>query len=188
MILTVQINHDEYRPGTRGEEDGLIERVIKELDFGENASFVLDANRPGDHIYPDSVLTVSINRSTGYGGAVWYSGENYPKQGGIYESVWVSDNPSPPEIDPKVLSDVHVPVFMDPASVIPLSSLRQVIEEFCRAKTGDRPCGIQWVKGRIGGERLDRAEMEPVSETHSGAHSLMGALRAHFWANGSAPS
>ncbi|MFJ4185031.1 Imm1 family immunity protein [Kitasatospora sp. NPDC089509] len=177
MLLTVWIGRQQHHPKTREDEDRLIRQVLEDLEYGQNASFILNEFKAHESLYPDSTLTVSLNKSTGFGGAVWYVGAHYPKQGGVYDHVWITDNPLPPESDPNVVSDIHVPVFMEPSSVVPLSVLQRVIEEFCRNKTGDRPTSIEWVEGLIGGERADKEHHAGLeSESASRAQAVLDAL------------
>lgn len=107
---------------------------------------------------PYNVLSVGINFSSEYAGILWYCegsiSERVSAEAGhdVANHAWVSLNPSPPEWDPKVLSDPGSPAFFDRASVLPLSDIRPVVEEYCREGTGFRPTQVQWVKGHYTGE------------------------------------
>jgi hypothetical protein len=102
---------------------------------------------------PDNLLTVAINRSTGFGALYWCVYTNSPRVGGIYERGWVSDNPEPPTFDPRVVGDNDTGQFHDPRNALPLSTMRQVLEEYCRVGTGDRPTAVNWVEGDMCGRR-----------------------------------
>ncbi|MFE1483776.1 Imm1 family immunity protein [Streptomyces griseus] len=122
-------------------------QVIRDVAVGET-----------DGSAPDNVLSVGIDFSSGYSGFIWYC------DGGLAHRVsaefghdiayhpWVSMNPNPPQSDPKVLSDPSCPTFFDRVSVMPLSSIRPVVEEYFNEGTGFRPAQIQWVKGHYTGE------------------------------------
>ena len=71
------------------------------------------------------------------------------------QSCWVSDNPAPPDFDPRVLSDPGCPLWYDPRSTLPVARVRAALRELCRMGTGDRPECVQWVHGEINGERLN---------------------------------
>ncbi|GAA2909864.1 hypothetical protein Acy02nite_89420 [Actinoplanes cyaneus] len=111
---------------------------------------------------PDNFLCVSIDRGAGYGGLVWGMSQSGPRRGGIYDSVWVSDNPVPPDYDPRIVSEPGCPVFFDRASVLPIAEIRAALEEFCRTDTGDRPECVAWVEGSVDGTRNDRSYEEGV--------------------------
>ncbi|MFF2852061.1 Imm1 family immunity protein [Streptomyces sp. NPDC058001] len=109
---------------------------------------------------PVSMLDVSANLKTGFGGVVWQAGgreaERIERETGsdIGYYFWVSDIQEPPDFDPDVLSDSHVPSFFDPRGVFPVTEVRRVIEEYCQL-LGSRPTRIQWVAGNQNGTRLD---------------------------------
>ncbi|MFJ8746515.1 Imm1 family immunity protein [Embleya sp. NPDC127516] len=73
----------------------------------------------------------------------------------------MSDNPEPPDLDPRVVSDPCYPLFHDPSSALPIPRIRAALEEFCRAGTGERPECIDWVVGGMNGQRFDRP---PIAE------------------------
>ncbi|MEU8701652.1 Imm1 family immunity protein [Streptomyces sp. NPDC048680] len=106
----------------------------------------------------DNVLSVGINFSSGYGGLLWYCDGMLARQVSaevghdVAYHAWVSLNPTPPHSDPKVLSDPSCPTFFDRISVLPLPSIRSVVEEYFRKGTGFRPTQVQWVKGHYTGE------------------------------------
>jgi hypothetical protein len=93
-------------------------------------------------------LRVSLNTPTGYGAMIWVDREN--------GNVWVSDSPSPPAYDPRVVADPHYPLFHDPDSALPLEQFKTALEEFCYAGTGERPASVRWVRGDMSGRRADR--------------------------------
>ncbi|MDH6554958.1 hypothetical protein M2160_009331 [Streptomyces sp. SAI-117] len=107
---------------------------------------------------PDNVLSVGINFSSEYAGILWYCEGSISQRVSaeighdVANHAWVSLNPDPPELDPKVLSDPGCPTFFDRVSVLPLSSVRPVVQEYYRAGTGFRPTQVQWVKGHYTGE------------------------------------
>ncbi|MEU5310729.1 Imm1 family immunity protein [Streptomyces sp. NPDC021562] len=105
--------------------------------------------------WPDNTLQVAVNSETGYGGLVWFATQERVTKNEISEYIWVSNNPSPPEFDPRVVSDPGVPYFFEPRSALPVDQIRAALEEFCRLGTGDRPECIEWVHGEMNGQRHD---------------------------------
>ncbi|MEV0041280.1 Imm1 family immunity protein [Streptomyces sp. NPDC050804] len=107
---------------------------------------------------PDNVLSIGIDFSSEYGGLLWYCdgmlSHRVSAEVGhdVANHAWVSLNPTPPHSDPKVLSDPWCPTFFDRISVVPLSSIRPVVEEYFREGTGFRPAQVQWTKGHYTGE------------------------------------
>lgn len=106
---------------------------------------------------PDNFLRVSLNRRTGFGALVWGVNTNHPVTGGIFDHVWVSHNPNPPGLDPRVVADPGEPRFHSPDSAIPVIEVHGAVEEFCRLATGYRPECIGWVRGHLSGHRLEAA-------------------------------
>ncbi|MBB4963486.1 Imm1 family immunity protein [Saccharothrix violaceirubra] len=130
------------------------------IDPGEQACFMFaDGRHFADNRdwWPDNYLYVAVNRSTGYGGLTWMAGGERALNGsdGISDGIWVSDNASFPDFDPRVVSDPGFPLFYDPRSTVPISQVRLVLENFCSARTGDRPDGIEWVLGELNGQRVE---------------------------------
>ncbi|MGW1668812.1 Imm1 family immunity protein [Streptomyces sp. NPDC002324] len=126
---------------------------------GESACFMFaDSRHTADTFtwWPDNFLQISVNSVTGYGGLIWYVGEERAEASMdvISKHVWISDNPEPPDFDPRVVSDPGFPLFFDPRSVLPVLQVRAALEEFCRTGTGGRPESIGWVRGETSGRRL----------------------------------
>ncbi|XUL90406.1 Imm1 family immunity protein [Streptomyces galilaeus] len=127
---------------------------------GEDAWFSIARERHCDeNRTADNHLRFAINKETGYGSLIWCVNDNSPRRGGIYDSVWISNNPEPPSFDPRVVSDPGYPLFHDPSSALLVAQVRAAVEEFCRVDTGDRPECIDWVPGDLNGQRLDRPSM-----------------------------
>ncbi|WP_330237526.1 Imm1 family immunity protein [Streptomyces sp. NBC_00525] len=114
---------------------------------------------------PGNVLTIGIDRESGYGAVLWYcDGDTFYlilKEFGedVAENVWVSFNPRPPEVDPQVVCDPWCPSYFDRFSALPLSVVRSVVEAYFLAGTGFRPQQILWAKGDFTGG-LQRGEGE----------------------------
>ncbi|MGW0574740.1 Imm1 family immunity protein [Streptomyces sp. NPDC002920] len=165
MILNVDIHGKREYAETPQEVSALIAEVLENLhsevadslwvDPGEDAWLMWADRRLGGRERPDNHLRVAVNSSTGYGAFVWFLGVERAERVGdaISNSIWVSNNPTPPDFDPRVVSDPGYPLFHDPCSTIPVSQVRLVLEEFCRSKTGDRPACIEWVQGEMNGMR-----------------------------------
>ncbi|GAA4490662.1 hypothetical protein GCM10023191_023160 [Actinoallomurus oryzae] len=144
---------------------GLIDLVIREqrlsipgVGVGDPVSFSFAGRaRTADTKgwWPDNYLRVGVNSATGYGGLVWYVSPKRAQASGDEKSqwCWVSDNPTPPDFDPQVLSDPGSPLCYDRRSALPVPRVREALEEFCRTGTGDRPECINWLRGEINGER-----------------------------------
>jgi hypothetical protein len=120
-----------------------------------------------------SCLRVQINRSVGLGVLTWHVGTHGlatgDSLGGIYDYVWISDNPEPPDFDPDVVADDHCGYFHDPASALPLEEVWNSLREFCRLATGDRPASHAWVQGDLQGQRFDRPlRIEEVEDDEGG--------------------
>lgn len=124
---------------------------------GEDAWFCLaDRRKTDSDPVVGSNLRVAVNLRRDYGALVWFVNEEFPQKGGVYDSVWVSDNSEPLDFDPRVVSDPGYPLFHDSASILPVSRIRAAVEEFCSLGSGARPECINWVLGHVNGQRLDR--------------------------------
>lgn len=170
MILNALIHDKLQYAETWQEQSALISEVMQNLEFegfvthdemqwptpGEDAQFMFsDRRHGGNGDWPNNRLVVAVNKSTGYGGLIWNVTHDFPVKGGIYDHVWVSDNPEPPDFDPRVVSDACMPSFHDPRSTLPLAAVRTALEEFCRTGTGDRPQSVNWVRSWTNGHRID---------------------------------
>lgn len=127
---------------------------------GEVATFMFAEGRHSASArgwWPDNALQVSVNSTTGYGGLIWYASQGRNVEGEISEFIWVSDNPSPPDFDPRVVADPGIPTLFNPRSAVPIASVLAALEEFCRLGTGDRPGCIHWVHGELNGEHYDQS-------------------------------
>ncbi|MFD5570275.1 Imm1 family immunity protein [Streptomyces cadmiisoli] len=114
---------------------------------------------------PNNNLVVSLNRGTGYGGLIWFvsSGYSGPEPQGIRDSVWISDNPNPPDFDTEVLSNPGEPYSFDSCSTLPIGKTEAAVNEFCCVRTGARPECVEWAAGELSGRRAD-SESESPSE------------------------
>ncbi|MFF2628696.1 Imm1 family immunity protein [Kitasatospora griseola] len=175
MILKVMIGDEWLHGEADGEVNRIISKVMEDLEHGDQAWISVDGETSED-ARPNNFLVVSLNRSTGYGGLIWFVDGRFPKQEGIYKSTWISDNPEPPQEDPDVITDLHCPVFLDRASAIPLTVVRDVIEEYWRTGTGDRPKRINWVQGHMNGSRADTET--PIERISANAESAFDGLMA----------
>jgi hypothetical protein len=176
VVLNVSCNGHWRHGETWAEISDLIVDVLENLESeefkggwhsaGQDAWFSLSDQRYGSESQiSDNYLRVSVNRSTGYGALIWGVVDSSPKKGGVFDWTWISDNPDPPDTDPRVVSDPGYPLFHDPRSAIPISRVRAAVEEFCRLGTGDRPECISWVRGHLNGQRLDAEPMvEEIEE------------------------
>ena len=161
MILNAYFDDKWHNAETNEEISVLISRLMATLKHEHQVGIVV---HPGDDAllcFADERfhhdrrtakdakgrLLVAVNKETGYGALMWYqSGDR---------QVWVSDNPQPPNVDPRVVSDPGYPLFHDPASTLPLKQFRDALEEFCYSGTGERPKGLRWVRSDICGRRED---------------------------------
>jgi hypothetical protein len=128
------------------------------IDAGETASFSFADRRHSASTrdwWPDNYLEISVNTETGYGGLAWFVTQDRVTKDDVSRYIWVSDNPAPPDFDPRVVGDPGVPYFYDPRSTLPLDDVRAALEEFCRTGTGDRPECVRWVHGEMNGLRHD---------------------------------
>ncbi|MGW3098300.1 Imm1 family immunity protein [Streptomyces sp. NPDC001102] len=167
MILNAIVHGERVYAETLEEAAGLIEEVMQNLSFeriggpwvdpGEDAWFMWADKRLGESERPDNHLQVAVNSSTGYGALIWFVTGEYAERlnNEISNSIWISDNPTPPEFDPRVVADPGFPTFHDRRSAIPVSLVRRALEEFCRAGTGGRPECLGWVRGEMDGTRLE---------------------------------
>ncbi|WP_328876414.1 Imm1 family immunity protein [Streptomyces sp. NBC_00287] len=106
---------------------------------------------------PNNNLVVSLNRDTGHGGLIWFAMPGYsgPEPDEVLDSVWISDNPNPPDFDTEVLSNPGEPYCFDPRSTLPAEKIEAAVDEFCQMRTGARPECVQWVMGELSGRRAD---------------------------------
>jgi hypothetical protein len=168
VILNAVIHNRYHYAEIWPEKVALISEVMQNLRFerrdqqwvspGEIASFMFADGRHSESVrdwWPDNTLQVALNSETGYGGLVWFATQERVARDDISEHIWVSDNPGPPDFDPRVVSDPGVPYFFDPRSTLPVGQIRTALEEFCRLGTGDRPECVEWVHGEMNGQRHD---------------------------------
>ncbi|MGW0086117.1 Imm1 family immunity protein [Streptomyces sp. NPDC003393] len=170
MILSVSFRGEWHHAETEEERTRIIDEVMSGLRGeeesesryfpGEDAWFCLADGPCGDEgAVPASNVRVAVNRRTGYGALVWFADQRFPRAGGVWDSVWVSDNSEVPDVDPRVVSDPGYPLFHDPASTLPIARVRAAVEEFVRIDTGERPECVGWVSGGVNGQRDDRPPM-----------------------------
>ncbi|MET8063393.1 Imm1 family immunity protein [Micromonospora sp. NPDC005313] len=132
---------------------------------GDDAWFMIgDRKHESETDLPDNFLRVSVNWATGFGGMVWFLSSDSSTTSSVGDSVWVSNNPQPPDFDPRVVADPGGPVFHDRRSALPISQVAEVVERFCIAATGDRPSGVDWVQGDVAGRRADRQHEAELPE------------------------
>ncbi|GAA4608891.1 hypothetical protein BJY16_007062 [Actinoplanes octamycinicus] len=167
MVLEVVIGHEHWCGETPSAVLSLVSDLLEGLTSEETGRpMVLGAQsvRPafavahlswadrchagGGTEFASNQLSVAVNRATGYGALIWsVDADLFPGRGGIYDDIWVSDNPEPPAFDTRVLADPDVAEgrWHDPRSTLPLDQVRAALEEFCRTGTGDRPRSVNWV-------------------------------------------
>ncbi|MEV7683060.1 Imm1 family immunity protein [Streptomyces sp. NPDC088341] len=106
----------------------------------------------------DNVLSVGIDYDSGYGGLIWHCIDGIADRVSavtgtdMTSHIWVSLNPTPPEVDPKVLVDPGCPSFFNRISVLPLADVRSAVEEYFHEGNGFRPKQVEWTKGNFNGE------------------------------------
>jgi hypothetical protein len=155
MILQV-FYHRTTRYGANSTE---VAAVLDEIFSSNNSDYVDIAKcaliESSENPISDSRLWAGLNPDTGYGGLIWFATDDRARNldDEVAQEMWVSDNPNPPQFDPDVMSDPGYPLFFDPRSTLPIDQVRNVIEEFFRAGTGDRPEGTAWVEGDMAGQR-----------------------------------
>ncbi|MEE1811801.1 Imm1 family immunity protein [Streptomyces sp. BE133] len=158
--------HREWRYAeTWPEMQVLVDEAVENLESeihtpywspGEDACFMISDRRHVDGPdMPDNFLRVAINSATGFGALIWFVSEDHPVKFEPFDHVWVSNNPNPPDFDPRVVSDPGEPRFHDRKSAVPIPEVRAALEEYCRVGTGSRPECIPWVRGHMSGRRLD---------------------------------
>ncbi|MDW6059300.1 Imm1 family immunity protein [Streptomyces sp. FXJ1.4098] len=169
MILNAVIHGRYHYAQTWVEMEELIAEVVENsipeqpgpgINPGEDACFMFARDRHSAETFswwPDNYLRIAVNPETGYGALVWFvSAERHAEPDDeISKHFWVSDNPNPPDFDPRVVSDPGYPKFHDPRSTLPIAQVRAALEEFCREGTGNRPQRIRWVTGEMDGQRHD---------------------------------
>ncbi|MFJ1796820.1 Imm1 family immunity protein [Kitasatospora griseola] len=169
MILEIEFNGENRRPSDWIETDKLISEAIRFISpdkvtggvyIGGSTAWFSTRNPQAKN--PSAYLRVSANDMSGYGALIWITDGQPPRKGGIYDHIWISDNPAPSNIDSWLMSDPYLPTYHDPASAVPLPQIRAAIEEFCRSE-GERPECISWVTGQYNGHRDDKPEPEPIS-------------------------
>ncbi|MFD7732917.1 Imm1 family immunity protein [Kitasatospora phosalacinea] len=167
MILEISMEGITKYPASWHEAEVMIAEAIAAISPGESSA---GRHPKGSHVWFSFIepgathscayLSIAANEAIGFGVATWWTNNLPPRVGGIYDYMWISDNPTPPDFDPRLVSDTHYPLYHDPASAIPLPRLRAVIEEFCRCRTGERPESISWVTGELNGQRHDRPDFD----------------------------
>lgn len=126
------------------EEAALLEDVA-------TIAFSVDLEGGLESIGGQTYLRFAINVDTGFAGVIWFTTLGSGRRDEISRHVWVSENPEPPDFDPLVISDLHVPVYLAPRSTLPIPQAKQALDDFCRMGTGDRPECIRWAEGNANG-------------------------------------
>lgn len=151
MILNAYFDGQWHNAEIAEETSSLITELIATLAPSRNATLCFAGERfvhkLSDTKGANGCLQVAVNKETGYGALLWYWGGNDP--------VWVSDNPEPPDFNPRVVADPGGTYFHEASSTLPLRKFREVLEEFCYSGTGERPARVRWVRSDMCGRRLD---------------------------------
>lgn len=101
------------------------------------------------------LLRVGANCETASGGIVWMAGTAHERRDTIARQVWVSDDGAPGPVRADVVADPHVPTFFSERSVLPISLVREVLDEFVMENSGERPRSVSWTPGQLDGSRMD---------------------------------
>ena len=160
--MNVRLGKEWRYAGREEDVPGLVTEIMENLKYEDKSQrwlspgscadlcFARHRIERGDYLgEADKFLRVAVNRMAGYGGMLWFAGDDI--------QAWVSDNPNPPEFDPRVVADPWSPFFHDPSSTLPIDEFRAALEEYCYSGTGGRPTSVQWVRGDLIGRRVDRS-------------------------------
>ncbi|WP_443069026.1 Imm1 family immunity protein [Streptomyces sp. NBC_01278] len=172
LILNIFINGQTYHSSEWPTVQRIIDEVFGDLrqegsstidsaSKGVVVEFTLSQNRTNqiDRALQnfESYLHVAVNHQTGYGALKWLlpPGSSVLVDATIAEHVWISDNPTPPDTDPRVMADSDLMRYHHLRSTLPIPAVRAAVEEFCRTGTGMRPSCIKWTPGDLSGRRVD---------------------------------
>ncbi|MFD6163642.1 Imm1 family immunity protein [Oerskovia sp. NPDC060287] len=103
------------------------------------------------------LLRVGANCETASGGVVWMAGTAHERHGATAGQVWVSGGGAQGPVRADVVADPHVPTFFSERSTLPISQVREVLNEFVTEDSGERPRSVSWVAGRLDGSRMDES-------------------------------
>ncbi|MEU1861163.1 Imm1 family immunity protein [Streptomyces gardneri] len=174
VILNAVIHRKWHYAETWPEMEILISEALENLESeghvpywspGEDAWFMFSDRRHTDSDGPEApnnFLRIAVNSTTGFGALIWFATDGHKMSDSIRDQVWVSNNPNPPNFDPRVVSDPGEPRFHDRRSALPVTRIRAAVEEFCRRGTGQRPMCIEWTPGDLAGRRGDTPEPETL--------------------------
>ncbi|RCH59716.1 hypothetical protein DT019_38040 [Streptomyces sp. SDr-06] len=114
-----------------------------------------------DERWARNFLYVTVNTRNGYGALRWWTPDtpDGADEEHVSRFIWTSGNPTPPSFDPKLIFDPGTPSYYPPEAAIPVAQVRSALEEFCRARTGERPEYVPWrnrVRVRRSGSRNRR--------------------------------
>ncbi|MFJ7159222.1 Imm1 family immunity protein [Streptomyces sp. NPDC101118] len=161
MIVAGTTHEGTFYARSEDEVNALIDHIMEDLPQGSTTpdGFAIMPEKAVVSIvkgkYPEETderwasncLYVSVNTGTGYGALRWYllepvegSGEDH-----ISRFIWTSGSATPPSVDPRLIMDSGTPTYYPPEAAIPIAKVREALEEFCRARTGDRPECIDWL-------------------------------------------
>ncbi|MFE3329823.1 Imm1 family immunity protein [Streptomyces sp. NPDC059176] len=100
-----------------------------------------------DEQWATNYLYVSVNTRNGYGALKWWTSEVPEGASGedISRFIWTSGNQNPPSFDPELIADPGTPRYYPREAAIPRAQVREALEEFCRARSGQRPECIPWL-------------------------------------------
>lgn len=159
VILSVssRVIAEPWRHATTLEEKARLVGLTMERLPSDDLAWFGVADRPVsyDDLASDTWLAVAVNKTAGYGALMWCVDSSSPRRGGIYEHVWLTDNPSPPQVDPQVVANPDSGLIHSPRSTLPVPQIRLAVEEFCYGVTGDRPERVSWARGDLIGRRHD---------------------------------
>ncbi|MFF1511919.1 Imm1 family immunity protein [Streptomyces sp. NPDC058326] len=162
MIIEFWIDGEMNRVSGRHEVEVAVDRVINELEAerevpigfypGTIASFHVFDIPEGAEVpeVAENSLIVGVNRTTGYGGMIWW-GEEIPEDPNQF--YWVTRNEDPPSVDPRVTADPGHPLWYDRRNVVPLTDIKSALVEFCFSG-GKRPVSVEWEPSTANGQRL----------------------------------
>ncbi|MFJ8601359.1 Imm1 family immunity protein [Streptomyces shenzhenensis] len=154
MIVAGSTHRGDTFARSEREVDALVDRIINDLrQSGRTADgFEIMPERAvvcimqEDEKWPSNHLYVTVNKSNGYGALRWWTDKAPEGAAGDHISrfIWTSGSPNPPAFDPQLILDPPTPLYYPREAAIPISEVREALEELCRKKTGERPTCISW--------------------------------------------